>query len=278
MPEEKEQANEESQVEESKSDDSADDDVDLAGALKEVLGSGEEPADKKGSADDDSEESSDESEEKTDDTETETEGKDDQQPFDFNAFAQTEEGKNQLNQAFKAMLEDVRSREEGESKAKEIEELIQKGDHEALGQRFASEYNQGKQRQEVGQEVLKGFVTNHYRTAFADPVFQNLSADDRTALDPSKAKDDIEYMETVTQFRINKAVEKALADKAPEIQKQAKEAAQKEGTAARVKKAADGSPLPSGDATKTAEPESAADLIREGWEEELEKVGYVASD
>lgn len=98
-----------------------------------------------------------------------------------------------------------------QAEAKEFQDLIEAGDHAEIGRRVLDRMTQTQTRSKVAEEVLRETFLPIYAELYAEPEMKNLTAEEKDALNPARAKSDAHYVRTLEQFiqakRTNAAIE-----------------------------------------------------------------------
>lgn len=172
---------------------------------------------------------------------------------------------------FNQWLQSNQEQAKTDASAADIGRLVEEGDQEELGRRFIEEFRRGKDRSAIEREVLTNFLGGYYTRLFQNPALQNLTAEEKSELDPRKAASDLDYMFTLSEF-VQKKEFTTRGDGIVEERVKARiEAAKKGGVPDRLSKAS-GATVPSGNAAKGDVPDSeksGEELLGEGLSEML---------
>lgn len=174
----------------------------------------------------------------------------------------------QLQQWYRQQKAAEERQAEAQRQLEEIDKLIEEGNYAELGERVAKEWQEHKQKQTAGEEVLKAFLYQTYNQIFQDPIFQSLTDSDKAAIDPAKYGSDAEYIKALMDFKAEKLARAKLEQEVEKRVKERLEAMKNQAAADRVKSSSP-SGIPSAKASAGDENKTGADLIREGFLELL---------
>ncbi len=117
------------------------------------------------------------------------------------AVLQTPEGQKAITEAVARAIAAKSAGAETDAKRKELQELIDSGNHAELGKRWQQEMESTQH----GQTAVDSFLTTFYRTLFSDPMFQNLTAEERRDIEPDgRFPTDADYVKHLAKFMANK--------------------------------------------------------------------------
>ena len=130
------------------------------------------------------------------------EGAADSPPATFDpAVLQTPEGQKAITEAVNQAIAAQSAGAETEAERKELQGLIDSGNNEELGKRWAKSMAESQQ----GKTAVDSFLTTFYRTLFSDPTFQNLTAEERKEIEPDgRFPNDAAYVKHLTKFMASK--------------------------------------------------------------------------
>ena len=160
--------------------------------------------------------------------------------------------------------------EAARAKLEEVEELVQAGDTEKLGEMFITEWTQTKATRGLAVAAQKQMLTETYKELYSHPSLQNLSEEELAKINPKTFQgNDQQYINHVHQFIASKEAGN-LTDE--QIEERVKERIKARANEARGKKVsgASASDLPgaqSGGSNATDDDKSSGDLLAEGFSE-----------
>lgn len=127
-------------------------------------------------------------------------------------LASDEEAQAIFSQTIQNMMAENARTAEAQREAAEFQELIKNGDHAEIGRRVLERATAQQTRSQIADEVSREMFQPVYTELFGQPEMQNLTAEEKEALDPRKAANDAQYVSTVTRFIENKRFEKRVED------------------------------------------------------------------
>jgi hypothetical protein len=182
----------------------------------------------------------------------------------------------QLEHIFRGWVAEADQERQKAERLREIERLVSSDspeDRQRLGQFFANTFVAERNKREIGAEVLKQEYMQTMAELFQHEAFENLTAEQKAQLHPSRYQTDRQYIGVLQKFIWNYENSKAQVQSAARRQNVQESVAVKRATAERSQKASvsnlpsGGSPSPSGrkniDVLKTP----GRDLLREGLRE-----------
>lgn len=114
----------------------------------------------------------------------------------------------------RSSLEDLIAKKASEdaasAEAEEFQELIQKQDYAAIGQKLVERQQHAQAREEVSTQILKETFGPVYQDLFAQPELQKLTAEEKETLQPDKYSSDAHYVRALERFVLGKRHEAAL--------------------------------------------------------------------
>lgn len=111
------------------------------------------------------------------------------------------EGQKAIQDAVNQALASKATDEASQVQAKKLQEWIDSDNNDAL----AEWYKETLKTQQAGQGAVDGFLTTFYRTLFSDPMFQNLTAEERKEIEPDgRFQTDADYVKHLSKFMANK--------------------------------------------------------------------------
>ncbi len=159
----------------------------------------------------------------------------------------------------------------------EIDGLIDDGDYEELGKRFAKDTVTNRAGKVQADAALQEAFGGVYRELFALPELQNLTAEEKSKIDASKFTNDADYIPALLQLivskraagTLDKTVEDMLTEKLKVLENMAGA-----GNSAGGSPNVPGGTNPGGN----LEGKSARELLTTGWSDILTKAGYPSED
>ncbi len=159
----------------------------------------------------------------------------------------------------------------------EIDGLIEDGDYEELGKRFAKDTVTNRAGKVQADAALQEAFGGVYRELFALPELQNLTTEEKSKIDASKFTNDADYIPALLQLvvskrtagTLDKTVEDMLTEKLKVLENMAGA-----GNSAGGSPNVPGGTNPGGN----LEGKSARELLTTGWSDILNKAGYPSED
>lgn len=183
------------------------------------------------------------------------------------AVLQTPEGQKAITEAVNQAIATKSAGAETDAKRKELQELIDSGNHEELGKRWQQEMESAQH----GQTAVDSFLTTFYREMFSNPLFQNLTAEERKDIEPDgRFPTDAAYVAHLAKFMAAKE-KTSMSNEDFNIKVAERVEAQKRNAAG--KKAVKGSVQGAtpAESAATPAPTTARDLVSAGLREAFPK-------
>jgi len=134
------------------------------------------------------------------------------------------------------MIADNARTAETAAQTKEFTELVEKGDYAEVGRRIIERTQSQQARDAVADEVLKEVFQPVYADLFAQPELQNLSAEEKEALNPAKYDTDAHYVRRLSEVVQEKRFAKLVEDEVTKRIKARDDAAGNRKTADQAKR------------------------------------------
>lgn len=115
-------------------------------------------------------------------------------------FSTDEEAQRIVAGALESLRAEQAQNEQARKDAEAFQELIEKGDYDSVGRQLVERHRTEQARKEVADVVLKEQFTPVYQKLFAEPEMQNMTAEEKAALDPRKFNSDAEYVMELRGF------------------------------------------------------------------------------
>lgn len=179
------------------------------------------------------------------------------------AVLKTPEGQQAIQDAVQRAITDKAAGAKTDDERQKLQELIDAGNHEELGKLWQKQLESDT----AGKTAVNSALETLYRELFNDPLFQNLTAEERKAIEPdSRFRTDAEYVKHLSKFMAEKQRGKASEEDIQEALNQKIEAKKRElaGKKARTGSVQGAAPAEGGTPSR---PTDARSLISEGLRE-----------
>ena len=179
------------------------------------------------------------------------------------AMLQTSEGQKAIKDAVSGIIASQKDDAATEEQRKELQELIDSNNIDELGKR----YLKSLETQTAGQTAVDAHLTTLYRELFSDPMFQNLTAEERKEIEPdARFRTDAEYVKHLSKFMAAKLKTSISEEDLNAALVERREALKRNAAAEKAVKGSVQGAAPA-EGTKEPRPTDARSLISEGLRE-----------